>query len=48
MSKEEVERHEEESFKRWMTDIEEKYGGEERLGWFERNLEVWRQLYVAR
>ncbi|KAG0799826.1 hypothetical protein G6F29_008773 [Rhizopus arrhizus] len=45
MSKEEVERHEEESFKRWMTDIEEKYGGEERLGWFERNLEVWRQLW---
>jgi ethanolamine utilization protein EutP (predicted NTPase) len=45
MSKEEVERHEEESFKRWMTDIEEKYGGEEGLGWFERNLEVWRQLW---
>ncbi|KAG1142694.1 hypothetical protein G6F36_015524 [Rhizopus arrhizus] len=48
MSKEEVERHEEESFERWMRGIEETYGGEERLGWFERNLEVWRQLYVAR
>ncbi|KAG1049820.1 hypothetical protein G6F43_007874 [Rhizopus delemar] len=45
MSKEEVERHEEESFERWMRGIEETYGGEERLGWFERNLEVWRQLW---
>jgi ribosome biogenesis GTPase A len=44
MSKEQVEKQEEESFHAWLKDIEEKYAGQE-ISWFERNLEVWRQLW---
>lgn len=43
MSKEEVERQETESFEHWVNAVEENYG-EDQLSWFERNLEVWRQL----
>lgn len=43
MSKEEVEQQEMDSFNHWVRAVEENYGGEQ-LSWFERNLEVWRQL----
>lgn len=44
MTKEEVEKQETESFNRWVNAVEETYGAEQQLSWFERNLEVWRQL----
>ncbi|CAO3624341.1 unnamed protein product [Mucor hiemalis] len=44
MTKEEVEKQEVESFYQWVQYVEETYGGEQ-LSWFERNLEVWRQLW---
>ncbi|ORE11072.1 P-loop containing nucleoside triphosphate hydrolase protein [Rhizopus microsporus var. microsporus] len=44
MSKEEVEQHETESFQNWLKDVQEKYAGKQ-ISWFERNLEVWRQLW---
>ncbi|KAI9487085.1 MAG: hypothetical protein EXX96DRAFT_551752 [Benjaminiella poitrasii] len=44
MTKEEIDQQEQESFDTWVKDIEEKHRGEE-LSWFERNLEVWRQLW---
>ena len=43
MTKEEVEKQETESFEHWVSAVEETYGGDQ-LSWFERNLEVWRQL----
>lgn len=43
MTKEEVEQREIESFNKWVDNIIETYG-DEQLSWFERNLEVWRQL----
>lgn len=43
MTKEEVEKQEAESFEHWVRAVEETYGGDQ-LSWFERNLEVWRQL----
>ncbi|OBZ88990.1 Guanine nucleotide-binding protein-like 1 [Choanephora cucurbitarum] len=45
MSKEQVEQREQESFDSWMKQIEETYGQDQQLSWFERNLEVWRQLW---
>ncbi|CAO0802428.1 unnamed protein product [Mucor circinelloides] len=44
MTKEEVEKQETESFEHWVSAVEETYGGDQ-LSWFERNLEVWRQLW---
>lgn len=44
MTKEEVEKQEIESFNYWVKAVEETYGSEQQLSWFERNLEVWRQL----
>ncbi|KAL9558661.1 hypothetical protein MBANPS3_000798 [Mucor bainieri] len=44
MTKEEVEKQETESFEHWVRAVEETYGGDQ-LSWFERNLEVWRQLW---
>lgn len=43
MSKEQLEERETKSFNAWLKDVEEKYAGQE-ISWFERNLEVWRQL----
>ncbi|KAI8378996.1 hypothetical protein BD560DRAFT_389221 [Blakeslea trispora] len=45
MSKEQVEEQEQKSFDAWMKQIEETYGQDQQLSWFERNLEVWRQLW---
>ncbi|KAI8973520.1 P-loop containing nucleoside triphosphate hydrolase protein [Mycotypha africana] len=45
MSKEEVEQHEQEAFDHWMQSMEERYGESNQLSWYERNLEVWRQLW---
>lgn len=44
MSKEELEKSEQESFDKWMTSIYELYDKEE-LSYFEKNIEVWRQLW---
>ncbi|KAI8646153.1 hypothetical protein BD408DRAFT_440384 [Parasitella parasitica] len=44
MTKEEVEKQETECFENWVKAVEETYGGDH-LSWFERNLEVWRQLW---
>ncbi|CAO3699167.1 unnamed protein product [Rhizopus stolonifer] len=45
MSKEEVEKREKESFEAWINYIQEKHGEKEELSWYERNIEVWRQLW---
>ncbi|KAI7872945.1 hypothetical protein BDF14DRAFT_1960989 [Spinellus fusiger] len=46
MTKEELEEKEEQSFKAWMEQLQntQQQEGKE-LSWFERNLEVWRQLW---
>ncbi|KAI9364639.1 hypothetical protein BD770DRAFT_313755 [Pilaira anomala] len=44
MTKEEVEKQETDSFNNWVRAVEDTYGGDQ-LSWFERNLEVWRQLW---
>ncbi|KAI8092240.1 uncharacterized protein B0P05DRAFT_525405 [Gilbertella persicaria] len=45
MTKEQVEEQETNSFNEWIESIEETYGQNQQLSWFERNLEVWRQLW---
>jgi len=44
MSKEELEKNEHEYFNKWLEQIYSNYS-KERLNYFERNLEVWRQLW---
>ncbi|KAI8974363.1 P-loop containing nucleoside triphosphate hydrolase protein [Pilobolus umbonatus] len=44
MTKEQVDEREKESFDQWLTTITEKYKDQE-ISYFERNLEVWRQLW---
>ncbi|KAI7901867.1 uncharacterized protein BX663DRAFT_512668 [Cokeromyces recurvatus] len=44
MTKEEIDKQEQDYFNNWLKATEEKYDGKE-LSWFERNLEVWRQLW---
>eukprot|EP01012_Entosiphon_sulcatum_P040396 TRINITY_DN54046_c0_g1_i1.p1 TRINITY_DN54046_c0_g1~~TRINITY_DN54046_c0_g1_i1.p1 ORF type:complete len:773 (-),score=136.51 TRINITY_DN54046_c0_g1_i1:64-2382(-) len=44
MSKEEVEQREEVEFKKWLKAVVTTFGGKQ-LSYFERNLEVWRQLW---
>ncbi|KAG1458240.1 hypothetical protein G6F56_006442 [Rhizopus delemar] len=47
MSKEEVEKREKESFEAWVNHVQEKHGEKEELSWYERNIEVWRQLSIV-
>jgi hypothetical protein len=43
MTKEQLDQRESEYFKNWLKETMEKYPTSE-LSWFEKNLEVWRQL----
>ncbi|KAI9282231.1 hypothetical protein BY458DRAFT_543950 [Sporodiniella umbellata] len=45
MTKEQVEEKEQVAFQSWLDSIQEKYGTGEEMSWYERNLEVWRQLW---
>ncbi|KAI7880137.1 P-loop containing nucleoside triphosphate hydrolase protein [Lichtheimia hyalospora FSU 10163] len=46
MSKEQLEKRENEYFQEWVQGIYDRYEGQQSsLSWFERNLEVWRQLW---
>ncbi|CDS06055.1 hypothetical protein LRAMOSA08583 [Lichtheimia ramosa] len=46
MSKEELEKRENEYFQQWVSGIYDRFEGQQSsLSWFERNLEVWRQLW---